>query len=336
MKLTISALGSDAPNTSNLKVQLNPPDETLSMWSYGTQPPNLDGQKVMTLVRDFDDPEYGPAWFFQVPYSKVVVLQEHVFEGLIVKAVDEDGEKFEYPLKKRTGTTRGTQKRDPHDRRRKGVANPGDKPWFCYWRGTLLEGFLYPNTTSDAGDEAIDAALNAAKSDTTTTLQLPMSIHYYEEGEAATVLPRSSVTPSLITNTASSSSPVTTTKMALPQDDITRPQYPRVVKLEERRLPRKQGYQAPYCVQMLIGEDGVSKTEIANDMGEPRMFEVSERFGETVLSRRAWDEDEAVEEAEWERRTRYGRFASSETEEGEDGLAKRDLPIECHCIWMVE
>ncbi|KFY40306.1 hypothetical protein V494_03574, partial [Pseudogymnoascus sp. VKM F-4513 (FW-928)] len=36
---------------------------------------------------------------------------------------------------------------------RHNVVTAGSTPWFCYWNGTLLETFVYPNATSEASEK---------------------------------------------------------------------------------------------------------------------------------------------------------------------------------------
>ncbi|KFY26618.1 hypothetical protein V493_03976, partial [Pseudogymnoascus sp. VKM F-4281 (FW-2241)] len=76
LEVNIAALGLDVPNTSNHDFSLKLPASAPRSFSYGTQPPVFKPRNVMTLVRDYDDPHYGPAWFFQVNYDKVVILPD--------------------------------------------------------------------------------------------------------------------------------------------------------------------------------------------------------------------------------------------------------------------
>ena len=175
LQLSITNLGNYSPKTHNKAVYIKPEDAGNS-WSYGTQPPRIEGSQPAMLVDDLDDSEYGPAWFFQVAYPKLVVLQESTFSTSLTTLDQEADLTPETP----SGTTVVREGYDGYkrdlaedaaaekdkratDRVRKGVAQPGDKPWFCYWNGTLLEVFIYPNTTSDAGDAQIAASQASAK-----------------------------------------------------------------------------------------------------------------------------------------------------------------------------
>lgn len=101
-------------------------------YAFGTQPPILNQDQVLNLVTDSQEPSKGPAWFFEMPYNKIVILPEAALTppGAVSKrgnGVTEEG--------KPSGGFM-----------RKNVAQPGDRPWFCYWNGTLLEA-LYTSTS---------------------------------------------------------------------------------------------------------------------------------------------------------------------------------------------
>lgn len=134
---------------------------------------------------------------------------------------------------------------------RKGVAQPGEKPWFCYWNGTLLETFIYVNQTSAAGSQ--QASSSAAMTATTTTA--PSST------QPATGTYSSSVPTSNVQSQGSSYS-------GQSQLPYFPPAYPRVIKLEERRIPRGAQNIAPYCVQQIVQSDG-STMPFMNSTGQP-------------------------------------------------------------------
>lgn len=99
------------------------------------------------LVSDRDDPENGHAYYFQTTYDKVVVLPGDALPG---------------------GVSSGKAKRDYVDGSgawavSKDVAEIGDKPWFCYWNATSLEGFIY-------ADKPIFATTTASPSSATPTM----------------------------------------------------------------------------------------------------------------------------------------------------------------------
>lgn len=116
-------------NLNNNEVNLSLGNNTFGgYYPYGTQPPILNRKEVLNLVTDSQEPSRGPAWFFELPYNKLVILPE-------------------YALTATSNSKRDVEERGAHSpgdfMQRKNVAEPGDKPWFCYWNGTLLEAFIY-------------------------------------------------------------------------------------------------------------------------------------------------------------------------------------------------
>ena len=77
------------------------------------------------LVSDKDDPANGHAYYFLTTYDKVVVLPGNALSGGSNKI------RRDYPGGSGAwGVTKET-------------AEIGDRPWFCYWNSTSVEGFLY-------------------------------------------------------------------------------------------------------------------------------------------------------------------------------------------------
>lgn len=107
-------------------------------YPYGTQPPLLTQQQVLNLVSDSQDLIRGPAWFFELPYNKLVILPEGAFSSSSSKRDRDWDDREEHRGDHHTGEFMY----------RKNIAQPGDKPWFCYWNGTLLEAFIYVSPAS--------------------------------------------------------------------------------------------------------------------------------------------------------------------------------------------
>ena len=99
-----------------------------TLLAYGTQRSGMHTRwSPFLVVEDRDDPEEGPAYFFQTQYDKIVVLPEDAFDQHA-----------------------GVLKRDVYGvpqvwQSRRRYAQPAEKPWFCYWNKTFVEGFIYPN-----------------------------------------------------------------------------------------------------------------------------------------------------------------------------------------------
>lgn len=111
-------------------------------------------------VQDNDDPDNGPAFYFQQFYDKVVVVPENMFtvpdgsskkKGRRQAFVNPD---FQLP-------SEWTQKKQ--------LTFPGQKPWFCVWNGTFLEGFIYvqENASSSSASATATNGTNATAAPTT-------------------------------------------------------------------------------------------------------------------------------------------------------------------------
>ncbi|KAI9870060.1 MAG: hypothetical protein M1830_004732, partial [Pleopsidium flavum] len=191
---------------------------------YGPQRPALDEPYNLMIMSDKDEPNRGPAFFFQQNYDKVVVVSESkMASGLSKRSVGDafDLEEREYP----GGWGHGE------------VAQPGEKPWFCFWNSTLLEGFIYINQNSSA------ACLNASSSSAASST-------------IASTMPQSS--------SLSSSSP--------PPPAPPSP-YPKVVKIEERR--HTNNAVEPYCQQMQVLNDG-NVNSVPDSSGQPITVSLTE------------------------------------------------------------
>jgi hypothetical protein len=124
--ITVSEIPGANSDLDNNEVDLALGNNSFPGWfAYGSQPPLLPSAQVLSLVTDSQDPTRGPAWFFEFPYDKLVILVEDAFTVPGIKRDLDD-------LDSNDGASS-----------RKSVAEPGDKPWFCYWNGTLLEAFIY-------------------------------------------------------------------------------------------------------------------------------------------------------------------------------------------------
>merc|ERR1712093_801606 len=186
-------------------------------YAFGTQPPILNQDQVLNLVTDSQEPSKGPAWFFEMPYNKI-------------------------------------------------VAQPGDRPWFCYWNGTLLEAFIYVNLTSSAGRSASTSPASAAASITSS---------YGSSVPSATPTP-------------SSGSSGSSQQFKFP------PAYPNVLKIEERRVPGPQEI-PPYCVQHIIDDYGAAAVA-TNSTGQPVIVYLNETDSSIISemeSKRSYHDQES-------------------------------------------
>ncbi|OBT81875.1 hypothetical protein VE02_09452 [Pseudogymnoascus sp. 03VT05] len=325
LQVTIADLGLDAPKTSSHAFSVKLPDGAQKGFSYGTQPPVFRPKNVMTLVRDYDDPHLGPAWFFQVNYDKVVILPAEVLTAPTTAARKRRGEVERVndmtatastpteaaaaPTPSSSTTTAtapatnnynagdsssGGWTPQPNTYPRHNVVLAGSTPWFCYWNGTLLETFVYPNATSQASEKW--ASSYGANPTTASGV-----------GRRSVPTDAGGVTAAGGTPTGSSSTAETTVV-----GDLL-PPYPKVVKIEERRMPRGK-YDQPYCVQMRISGDGTSATPVKGGDGNAVVVTLDERVGVSVKT---------------ERDGGGGR-------EGMMAWKRGTVVQECHCGWIAQ
>lgn len=299
--------------------------------AYGAQLSYMNTPFAQFLtVQDNDDKDNGPAFYFQQFYDKVVVVPE---SAIAVPSGSNKGKRGQYP----PGFV------VPEEwKHRKQVATPGEKPWFCVWNGTFLEGFIYIQqsasvTSSSSSVPATTSAANATNPPQTTPP--PSSTTGYSP------TPPTTPAPDVITTTITA--PFTTATFTGPASDFgawasarveeaqrrfkgasdddddddgyhkkARRQtpsdlwsemevFPYIVKLEERRLPDNP--QNPYCQQYQI-LDSWSANWVADDNGNPIIVELSETDP-------SWGEYQSAGVASQTRR-------------------KRTIPGGCHCQWM--
>ena len=128
--IVVTPLVGAGSELANNEVSLSLGNNTFGdFYAFGTQPPILNQDQVLNLVIDSQEPAKGPAWFFEMPYNKIVILPEAALTP--PGAVSKRGSGAKEEGKPSGGFMR------------KNVAQPGDRPWFCYWNGTLLEAFIY-------------------------------------------------------------------------------------------------------------------------------------------------------------------------------------------------
>lgn len=235
LQMQILDLAGVTNQLANKEIILDYGKATMRGFPYGTQPPVLDDPLVLNLVVDEQDPQRGPAWFFQTIYNKVVVVPEDLLNSPYDQKRD---------LHSRDESHHHDELPSTDDFIRRGSAPSGSTPWFCYWNGTLLEAFLYVNQTSS---EAAHASQHLTISSATAT---------------STAFKTTSSFPSA----TAASSIVISEEYTWGKEHELLSAYPKVLKFQERRLP--QGAQAipPYCIKRFIAADGTAQ-DITNSTG---------------------------------------------------------------------
>lgn len=101
--------------------------------SYGLQNPDIS---LVELTPTDNDPEFvdkGPGYHFRTTYNRTVLLRQE-------------------QLPQVPGQTAST---DPS-------AQPGDRPWLCFFNNTSIEGFVYAHQRSDLSNQSVSIAINGS------------------------------------------------------------------------------------------------------------------------------------------------------------------------------
>lgn len=232
-----------------------------NVYAWGAQPALIPKPLRMELVNDSFQPGRGPAWFKMVPFNKTIVLPEPV---LTVSP---------------SMTTRSAARlaremhaygAGPSDFKRKGIAQAGDKVWVCTWPETFLEVFIYPMQnsswakpfgsgpsgpwpTSTPGPSVTPT--NGAGADSTPASSDGRLDGRGEGHDGHWTSPTPN--PAATTTTAGDSPSPSPTDPYMPSGtggwEMPPPLYPRVVKIEERRVDHSP---MPSCRQVEIQGDG--------------------------------------------------------------------------------
>lgn len=263
---------------ASMKTGAQVPDGTIL---YGLQPPNLALQP-MQLVLDLDYKAYGPAFHFQARYDKLVILRP-----------DE------------LSPSMGPNKRADSFRQRFQV-KPGDLPWYCFWNSTYIEGYIFAedNSTAASLTSMPTQAPSGSISASYDLAGFPITTAGIAAAGSATVNSASVVA----TSAPVSKRDATSDASAPPR----MPPYPRIVKIEERRLPNSP---QPYCQQMILLDDGkITPATSPNDVPKKIWLQESDP---------SYDEYVAAQ-------------ATSTSNNRRDGsLQPRSDPSDaCHCQWM--
>ena len=267
-------------------------------YRWGAQPPSLEGNSDVMLMRDKDDLAKGPAYFFQKSFDKIVILRENELHPNTMKRSvngareDQDGRVLE---ERGDGATADSGK----------FPVPTDKPWFCFWNGTILEVFLFvtQNSTNTADDGAYESAAPSVVTEPGDDSSIP----------APPDAP--SITSFVSMDTVAFRSAYPTTTAAAwnhKRQDTGAPSFPNVIKLEERR---NNPSQRPYCQKMQIMNDG-TPSPLTDSAGKPIMH----WFNET--------EPDVSNGLDNRRRSWIKNFSR---------MSKRDISANdgCQCQWQI-
>lgn len=264
---------SDEPNISDYSFGfLFNESNTLknNVYTYGVQPPDLKDLK-MKLVSDVFEAPRGPAWNFEVSYNKTAIIPEP----------------FISPTSSSQNRRRMMFGGGGGDPKRRGIAQPGEKPWVCYWDNTILEAFIYAgqnNSFSRPGDPGSGpmTTVPASASTSGNTADGPAETSAGGTTDVPDIGNGNGFQPSYNpfdnkdphTTSATDGLPTTTSAPAssssdpfdkgLPMPISPLPPYPRVIKVEERRNAGSTAVK-PWCRQYRItGENQAVPNRDAN------------------------------------------------------------------------
>lgn len=289
-----------SPGGGGYVASLNPPPSGIQ---YGVQPPSINMQSL-SLVVDQDHSRLGPAFHFQGMYNKLVVL-----------------ENFAASAKLRKKHANNKPPMNPDDFRHRFEVKPGDSPWFCYWNQTFIEGYIYVQyNSSDNNTPPPPPPPTSCSPSSSAPTSNPETKPPSSQEESVTSAPPTTHPPTMPTyNPDSPPSGYTTLSYLHPRDPP--PDYPRVVKIEERRLPNSP---QPYCQKMTISPAG--GIDLANNNDGPNFIKLQEtdptmeEFFSTPVGGAA---------------ASSGSAATTVTESKRGLLRRYDPPKACHCQWVV-
>ncbi|KAL2197824.1 hypothetical protein P885DRAFT_33663 [Corynascus similis CBS 632.67] len=132
-----------------------------NVYAYGEQPPLVEEPVTLELVQDKYEPSRGPAWFKMLKYNKTVILPE----GWLVSSQESNT----WKRARRPATLRESVP----DFKRKGIAQPGDKPWICNWPDTWLELFIYAQQNSSFANWPLKPPSSSSTTTNSSTLPPP-------------------------------------------------------------------------------------------------------------------------------------------------------------------
>lgn len=255
-------------------------------------------------MKDKDDLSMGPAYYFQHSFDKIVVLSEHEFDPQTSKRSLTGGrEHGEYLELEERGDANITD-RGPS------FAEPTDKAWFCFWNGTILEAFIF--TTLEANTTSAELDFTGGASDSATaTIDATQT-----DSDPPSPPIGTSVDIETITSPPAypTSFPSPSASWRLKRQDTSPPNYPNLVKLEERRNTRIETQ--PYCQKMQIMNDG-TPSPLPDESGKPIIRYLNET-------------EPSIPNGPYKSRRRWFEILST--------LGKRDASpnVGCQCQWQIQ
>lgn len=222
-----------SPPASDYTMRLKLVNQTQNDWYWGTQPPDVPHPATLALVNDTYQPSHGPAWWFQMPYSKKVLLPSSGLKADSSSSSSKSKRHGGWYDPHHDGDDHGFDGFDPSKMHMTSLSTStpgpgdGDIVWLCTWPNVTMEVFIYT-------DEDTSTSTTATPSATTSSTALP-------------------------TTTSSTDTTVNPPDMPNP--------YPRVVKMVERRLTGSDDDVAAQCQQIRVIKGGADSEAVKDDDG---------------------------------------------------------------------
>ncbi|SLM34867.1 hypothetical protein LPUS_03831 [Lasallia pustulata] len=245
-------IGTDSPNPVSDQVFLTPTTGHTAPIRYGPQPPGLNSACNLSLEWDKSDLGRGPAYFFQQQFNKIVIVQENVFNtGYSKRGLDEDLA----PVEERDWESS------------QNLVSAGQKPWYCFWNDTIIEGFIYleQNTTA-ANTSLMSAPSSSSPSSVPSSSSAAASMSNNPSGQFTSAI-KASVSAQVASHMPTGTPP------KRKRDQGSLPPYPKVIKIEERR--NQVTTVKPYCQQMHM-LDSMVLVPVWDPKGKPVVFNLTE------------------------------------------------------------
>ena len=154
--MVVTMAGPNAPVVS--LTYTNPSDGLIR---YGSQPPQLHQPASLVLMNDKDDFNKGPAYVFQQPYDKLVIVHEEDIPGGLPSPKRSFLKRW-FNENRVEGRGNLIRRQESDNWTNNPIAKPGDRPWFCYWNNTILEGFIFVTEDANPNSSASDTSTSAA------------------------------------------------------------------------------------------------------------------------------------------------------------------------------
>ncbi len=288
-------------------IQLTLPNWQAEPLQYGAQPPVFRGPQRLSMAMDQDNSESGPAFWFQAVFDKLVILEDNRLKRPTLDEVIEQ----EIELETRDLHLQHQQQHENHHLNKRSLElKPGDKPWFCNWNGTILEGFLYLLKN-------------------TSTAAVP--------GQ-----PPSSLYPDLAVPTAAGGGAATSLILNKGQQQSLYSNYPKVVKLAEHRRGFTKDRVRPVCQQMQVLDNKSISPITTVDTGES-VIVYPDEVDSALMEAEAEVEADAEETTKLRRRALLSSFFGGGGGGGGGGSRNRRLRRRgeelvgrrCECTWVL-